>query len=164
MCTGTPLSTACPQECTGHQQFQTGSWQQGTGFLIVLLPLGSLQGSGPTSSLWKNKIKQKHLKIIPRHLGQDAHGACVRTDSCVWRRWCGTGTAPQSLVQCCRWCTGSPSVWKLSAHTDGKNLELLVIFTDWDQWVHAVGPGAVDGPYVSISFCLVICLRCLLPT
>lgn len=40
----------------------------------------------------------------------------VLTGSYVWLHWYETGTAPLSLVQCCRWCTGSPSAWKLLAN------------------------------------------------
>lgn len=42
--------------------------------------------------------------------------ACVLTGYCVWLHWCETGTAPQSSAQSYRWCTGSPSAWKLAGN------------------------------------------------
>lgn len=99
---------------------------------------------------------------------QECTRCCVlRTGSCVWHRWCETGIVPRSWVQSCRRCTGSPSVWKLSVYTKVMNFRVAGnFFFNWlgDEWVAVLWPGTEDGPYVSMSFCLVICLRCLLPT
>lgn len=56
---------------------------------------------------------QCHKQLSSINLTKNTH---VLTGSYVWHHWYETGTAPQSLVRCCRWCMGSPLVWKLKAH------------------------------------------------
>lgn len=41
------------------------------------------------------------------------HANEIPTCSYVWNRWCAPGTAPQSSIQYCTLCTGSPLVWRL---------------------------------------------------
>lgn len=169
MCTGNHLSTACPPKYTGcRHQICPGSQKQENHFPTLRVLLGPLQGSCLTSSLWKNKNKKG--KISAAHLpferkkGFASYVLVLMFSAAEVRlvlfHWVQFNLADGALValQC-------GSCWQVQkAHI--LNLCVLSFFLTYMEMllIAVLAPGAEDGPYVSISFCLVTCLRCLLPT
>lgn len=167
MCTGTPLGTLCPPTCTRCQQICPGCRQQENHFLTLRLRLGPLQGSGSTSSLWKNRNDEKENK--PHTFGtRDAQGGGCYVLVLVF----GAADVRLVLFHGVQFDLADGALVALQCGSC-RQVQNVQIFRPTGNFfliymgmvlVAVLGPGADDGPYVSISFCLVICLRCLLPT